>query len=365
MAVLLATSGDGDDDGRAGSFELDMDGILSIIEPAPSYRIVYEVEEGDRRSIERLTVRRPFESRLEVWIDEDTDAVPLSVDVTAFGRSSRDGAESGRAAVAIPPSVPSNDLRIEHVLRGAIDADLIEAREWREVAGRACQILRTGADLRAADITGPDGGEWVDSCVDEEGLVLESVATSGGETTRRLVAVDVEVDPEIERGTFEVGDRTIPILDGGGATAAVTLDSRPPGTFLELPTQLPLERFGRFAVVPPQPDVFADPLQRGRRVGTTSDVLREGLDIVVVDRGGSLDGTDVIETPADATPVDLDDLGTGHLVITPQGASIEAELGGGRFVRVSGTVAVDELVALARGLREVEGGELVPTGATW
>lgn len=85
----------------------------------------------------------------------------------------------------------------------------------------------------------------------------------------------------------------------------------------------------------------------------------------MVDRGGTLDGTDVIEPSPHGVPVDLGALGDGQIVFTPQGASVEVEQPGGRFVRVSGTLPVRELVALARSLREVEGSQLVPTGEPW
>ena len=307
-----------------------------------SYRITYRVEEdGGEETREVLTVRRPFDSRIE------TDDV---VEIATLGRSSRQADSGGRLAVAIPPAVAPGDARVEHVL----GSDLLRRGGRKTIAGRECQVFRTGQSLRLVELV---AGDDVEVCIDEAGLVLEE---RGGGRTRTATEVELDVDD-----TFDVGQRTIPVLDGGGAVQPLTDDSRPPGTFWELGEDLPLPHEGRYAVVPPQPDAFSDATLRGRRVATMTDVLTDGLDLVIVDRGGTLEGIDVIVDEDDAERVDLGDLGKGSLVRTSFGAEITVELEGGRFVRVSGTLAPEELVAVARGLHEVDGGELTPVGERW
>lgn len=307
-----------------------------------SYRITYRVEEeGSEDSREVLTVRRPFDSRIE------TDDV---VEIATLGRSSRRATASGRLAVAIPPSVAPGDVRVEHLL----DSDLFEPAGRKTIADRECQVYETGQSLRLVELV---EGDDVEVCIDANGLVLEE--RSDGRTR---TATKVELDV---RATFDVGERTIPVLDGGGAVQPLTDDSRTPGRFWELGDDLPLPHEGRYAVVPPQPDAYNDATLRGRRVGTTTDVLTDGLDVVIVDRGGTLEGIDVIADDDTAERVDGGAVGTGSLRHTSFGAELTFELDGGRFIRVSGTLPPEELVAVARGLHEVDGGELTPVGERW
>jgi hypothetical protein len=319
------------------------DGAEPIVvgEPPASYRITYRVEEGGEESREVLSVRRPFDSRIE---SED------SVEITTLGRSSRESEDGRRLAVAIPPGVAPGDARVEQLL----GSDLLEAGGRKTIAGRDCQVFRTGQSLRLVELI---EGDAVEVCIDEAGLVLEE-RTDG----RVRTATDVELDVD---DSFDVGDRTIPALNGGGAVQPLTDDSRTPGTFWELGEDLPLPHEGRYAVVPPQPDAFSDATLRGRRVGTTTDILTDGLDVVLVDRGGTLEGVDVLGDDEGAEPVDLGVVGDGTIRHTSFGAEVIVELDGGRFIRVSGTLHADELVAIARGLHEVDGGELTPVGERW
>lgn len=325
-----------------------------------SYRITYQLHEDDElRGIERLTVQRPFESRVESWDGDDDDGTPMTTEIAAFTRTARVTADGQRLAVAIPPSIAPADVRLDVVLDDAIDAGVLVRRGQRDVAGRRCQVYRTGQSLRLVELVEPTDERHVDVCVDGAGLVLEEV-----DGARRRVAVDVEIEPDVD-DRFDVGARTIPVRQGGGVVTELTADSRPPGEFLELGPDLPLERGGRYAVVPPQPEAFTDPLQRGRRVASVADVLREGVDVVIVERGGSLGGDDVLGDAPNATTVDLGDLGSGDLLLTAGGPELTVDLGGGRFVRLSGTIAPDDLIALARGLHPEPGGELVTVGDPW
>ena len=305
------------------------------------YRITYRVVDDGDETREVLTVHRPFDSRIE------TDDV---VEVATLGRSARESGRAARLAVAIPPTVAPGDARVEHLL----GSELLRSGRRKTIAGRECQVFSTGQSLRLVELI---EGDDVEVCIDEAGLVLEE--RSDGRTR---TATDVELDVE---ASFDVGERTVPPLDGGGAVQRLTEDSRTPGTFWELGDDLPLPHEGRYAVVPPQPDAFTDATLRGRRVATTTDVLTDGVDVVIVDRGGTVEGIDVITVDDDAEQVDLGDLGTGALEHTSFGTEITVELDAGRFVRISGTLPSDELVAVARGLHEVDGGELSPIGERW
>jgi hypothetical protein len=252
------------------------------------------------------------------------------------------------------------DLRLAAVLPDALENGLLERRERRRVAGRDCQVYRTGQSLRLGVLEPPTAERFVDACVDAAGLLLEEV-----DGDRRRLAVHVEVGAAVEASAMVVGERTVPVLSGGGAIQELTPESRTPGTFWELGDDLALPAVGRYAVVPPQPDTYSDPSLRSRRTASTTDVLSDGRDVVLVDRGGSLGGEDLLGDAAPGRPVDLGAIGEGVVVLTAYGAELTVKIGGGQFVRVSGTVPVDDLVAVARGLHEVDGGELTPLGDAW
>lgn len=359
LALLAACSGD-DPDPRAGSEELDDEVTIAIDEVPDAYRVTYRVlDEGGEISTEVLTVSRPFDSRLEIYDGDDADGEPRSVAIATFGRARSEGAGSP-VVLAVPPGVASYDVRLDAVVEDALDAGLLVEREQRRVLDRPCQVYRTGQSLRLGELTPPGEDAFVDVCVDGDGLVLEEV---DGE--RRRLAVEVDVDPELSDSTFDVGERGVPINRGGGAVRDLTDDSRTPGTFLELGEGLPLDHLGRYAVVPPQPDAFTDPMQRDRRVASLTDVLADGADTAIIDRGGSLGGIDVTVERELGEPIELGALGTGEVVLTSLGPEITIDLGGGSFLRLSGTLPADELAAIARDLHEVPGGELTPVGEPW
>jgi hypothetical protein len=112
-------------------------------------------------------------------------------------------------------------------------------------------------------------------------------------------------------------------------------------------------------VVPPQAEAFSDPSLRGRRLAFVSDVLVDGPHVIVVEQGGTLGGVPPFPPEPDAPRLDLGPLGEGIVVLGTRDASVRVDLRGGRFVRVRGTVDVDVLASVARGLRKTAGGELV------
>lgn len=344
------------------------DEVESVVigEVPAAYRVTYRVEEGNRSSSERITVRRPFESRIETF-DESDDASgePTTTEINSFGRSARDTEGAPRLALAVPIGSASGDTRLDVVLEEALDAGSVARRDAKRVAGRACQVYRTGQSIGLVAMM-PPTDDHVDVCVDAAGLVLEEVERADGAEVRRRVAIDVDVNPALDDDVFDVGERTLPIDRGGGAVRELTDDSRTPGRFFELGDDLPLPRTGRYAVVPPQPDAYSDPTLRGRRLAGLADILHRGVDVVVVERVGSLEGAAEVPAPAPhASPIRLGGLGNGDVELTAAGPVITVALGGGRYLRISGTLPTDEMAAVARGVREVDGGTLVPVGEEW
>lgn len=336
-----------------------------ITDVPTSYRIDYRIEDPDRDSSERVTVRRPFDSRIETFDgSDDLSGEPTVIEINTFGRSSRQAGADQRIAVAVPLGPPAVDVRLDVVLDDALASGLLERRGTKEIAGRPCQVYRTGQALRLVDLVPPSADQHVEVCIDAAGLVLEEVERVDGEDGRRRVAIEVETDPALDDDLFDAGERTVPIERGGGAVRQVTRTSRTPGTFFELGDELPLPHTGRYAVVPPQPDAFADPLQRGRRVASLTDVLRRGRELVTVDRGGSLEGTVEVPGREHAEPIELGER-DGDVDLTAQGRVITIELDGNRFLRVAGTLPATVLADIARGLRQVDGGAITPIGEAW
>jgi hypothetical protein len=337
-------------------------------EPVPSYRIVYRITEASVTddegraavSTEEHWVRRPFESRRV----QTEDGRVVNVQETSLGRFAvAGGPDTQPTVLAVGPGVAGADLRLDSVLDAALDEGLLEPREQREVAGVRCQVYRVG-DPVAGGILVPadDADDYTDVCFDARGLLLEEWWVLGGRPYRQRVATTVEVAPLDDDDLLSLPEEpTAPAAQGGGSGRPIDPASSPPGTFYE-PTVVPegFEHVVRFSVVPPQAELFSDPLRREEIVAHVTDVWRRGTDILVLDQGGRL-GTGGRAYPSDpaAPRVEVDDLGEGEVTYSLHGTSVRVDLPGGRFVRIAGTIDLDDLLEVGRGLEEVEGTAMV------
>lgn len=365
--VVLLLQGDGPERiGRDGSRQLSGGAPVEIERIPDSWRIVYRLEEqsGDdvRVSTDRFEVRRPFDSRFETWQGAPPGEELVTTRIAAFARfaTREPSGEDDAGSFVVPPRPSPHDIRLDAALEPALDAGLIERRERREVAGRPCQVYRTfqglGGPLRVPE--DPEV-EHVDSCIDDAGLLLEEVRVADGAIVQRRLAVEVEEEPALGDERFRTGTQQVPVQEGGGQVREMVPDSRPPGPFYEL-TEPPAgyRKLGRFSVVPPQPENFGDPLRIGFRRAGVSDVWVRGVDVVVIDQGGTLQGQAPFEMdPANPT-VEIEGLGTGEVIVAGSASEVRVLLSGGRYVQAYGTVAPDELTDLLRRLVEGEGGTL-------
>jgi hypothetical protein len=132
----------------------------------------------------------------------------------------------------------------------------------------------------------------------------------------------------------------------------------PPGEFLYLDAAPEgFEHRGRYSVIPAQPDNFSgDPSREGFRQAGVADVWVRGLDVLVVDQGATLLGEEPFTVDAANPRVDLGAFGQGEVRLSGVGNEVRALRGGGKYVRVAGTLDVDELAAVARALRPGPGG---------
>lgn len=330
------------------------------------WHIVYRLEEhgGDTVTVgtDKVWVRRPFESRLETWSGPPPGRKRQSVQVGSFARRGTQSTGAERLVLRLPPGTAPSDVRVSPILATAEDEGLLERREVREVLDRRCQVFRSGGLLSAPALTKPKTDSYAESCIDEAGLVLEETLVDDGEIVSRRLAVQIDERPDLEGVAFTMPEgEPVPVEKGGGRVQPLTLDSRPPGDFFELPTPpAGYTHRGRFSVIPPQPDNFSDLTRQGFIFGGVTDVYERGDEFVVIDQWATLQGQPPPVAPPAIDSVEVPGLGKGGIALSGAGSELRFDLPGGRFVRLSGPVKPDELTRLARELVVVQGGELVP-----
>src|SRR5205823_5970424 len=168
--------------------------------------------------------------------------------------------------------------------------------------------------------------DYVDSCVTAAGLVVGEWVVSAGKVVRQRVALKVSVGPgAVSDRSFATAGTHVPLKQGGGRVVTLSPTSRPPGPpFWELPEPPGgFVRLGRFAVVPPQPQLSAGPPKAGL-VTTVDDVFVRGADVIVVEQGETLGGSP-IAPPSGGTRVDLGALGSGVTSLSPLASSVTAQ----------------------------------------
>jgi hypothetical protein len=341
-----------------------IDGDAALREPAAlgGYRVTYRVIQRDRpgHTMEELTVARPFISELRA---SEVDGAVISVQRWAFGRVLTRTGDADQQVFAIGPTVPGYDFHPSVVVDEAIEAGLLERREQREVAGRRCQVYRaasTISDGRLAPLV-EESDEYADVCFDAHGLLLEEWWVLDGNPIRQRVATAV-VDAAPGGFGREWSDEPTSqtVGQGGGSVLRLRAGSAPPGAFFQ-PAAVPdgFVHVGRYAVIPPQA-IDAEGADPNSTVASVADVWQRGTDVLLLDQGGSLGGTDVYPRDPANRVVDVPGMGDAEVVLG-LGAN-ELRLEGGRagtYVRVLGTLAVEELLAFARSLVETEGNEIV------
>ena len=325
-----------------------------------AYRVTYRVATPSSVSVEVWTVRLPFDARVVVHDGDGADDAVIetreqSIGVYATKREPED-------AVVLAPAPSAVNYRPGPIVEDAVGAGVLVPREKRVVAKRPCQVYRTGTEAGGATFTAPGPGddEHIDVCVDEDGLLLELLEVFGGRVLRQRVALEVEPDVDVEDRDLArlPSEQTVPAAKGGGSLRETDPASQPIGPFLLLdapPAGFALS--GRFEVIPPQPAI-AQEETRGSVVAATSDIYVRGDDVLVVERGARLDkGPAWVED--DRYPkvsVGGAAVPSAELLAGTNGGELRALLGSGRFVRVYGTVGLDELQSVMAALREVDGG---------
>lgn len=266
------------------------------------YRIEYRIEVSGLARDETWVVRRPYES----MVVSTRDGAEVSGAATATeglwtllaDRAAwlpiQDGAH--RAAYDLQPTAALPTLLALGLVEpieagpsaGGSGADDGTSPAERTVAGRTCTPWRTGRPVGSGEAAAPTAAEYVEVCIDADGLVLSEVWFADGAELSRTEAIAVDSAPDVAESDFvpgpEVADAEA-YADALGSTAAA------PATEEEIAAL-------RLAVAAPDGWVLDSVVRRG--VGDAVETVRffrSGHDLI-----------EVAEVRA-TTTVDLADLG--------------------------------------------------------
>ncbi|MDQ3108247.1 MAG: hypothetical protein M3Q68_10635 [Actinomycetota bacterium] len=344
-------------------------GLVRITDEPSSYRLTYRVDTygGGERIVTRdeLEVRRPFDGRTRKFEGQGGDAPVRSEQIGLLGRLNvPKTAQSDAVVLETGPALAPSDVRIAPVLDDLVASGRVQAREWRAVGGRACQVLRFGGPVSSGTVapTLEPEEEYADACVSEQGFVLEEVWVRNGLVQRRRVATRIESTAPVGDEAFATSGAPIeplPVDEGGGSFRPVDPTSSYAAPFWVLDAA-PLEAYlGRWAVVSPAGSDPDSDETKDRRLGFVADVWQDGIDTVIVEQGSTSGGVRPFELGAGQRFM-VDGLGEGEVVLDLRTSEVRFVRPDGYFVRVRGTVNQAQLVELARQLRRTEGGpELV------
>lgn len=351
LAVLGATSACSGDDGTAATT---LPPVASD-RPAQVYRIVYQVTTPDAATTEELQVRRPFDARV---IQRDADGEVSAQRWSTLGAIVTQSRGAEVAGLSVAAATALGDSRLDRVADELIAAGRLTKGAPAAVGGRSCTYF--GERTTAAAL--PSGADpslteaerintVVDRCVDAQGIVLEERWSSpGGErlltkrATTLQVGGDAELDldpPDAEPMAAEQGNGSFRPLDQG---AVVPFAER-----FSLPDPEGFRFEGRYLVVPPRVGVPDTPSEVGLELAT--DVWVRGADVVLFDQGRGTGGATPFDDRLVWRPITLPELGPAELAGDIRGAEVRLRRPDGGFVRLAGTVPVDELVALAATIR--------------
>jgi len=316
-------------------------GALAMSATPASYRAVYRVEayQGTEvtESTEEVSVRRPFDGRVEI-----REGAPPGGAAQFSGRSTfgtyANYTEAGKAQIADDaPTVALGDVRVAASMDELVKQKLFVQGDRRRALGRQCQTYRTGSPLQSLKITAPTATDYVDVCLDEAGLILEEVTIAGGVVTQRLTATSMEIDASLDPAIFVIEGPRVGTDQGGAVVTEVDRTVAPaPGYWAPAAVPPGWTHRGRYLVVGKGPSHV--------------DVYVRGIDVVTIRQGPVAAEPDL----TDAGPgreAGLGALGTGQLVLRSVGPTFLTRPGADSFVHLTGSVSPAELESIASGLR--------------
>jgi hypothetical protein len=361
--LLIAVIGRAGDDGGSNP-ATQGDGRLpaATTRTAPTdYRILYRVTTPDGVTSEEHVVHRPFVAEVTVRDKQGKVVGQRWSDVGHLVTQSQ-GAPAVRIDTAIAPA--ASDLRPDRFGDAVVEAKrAIRHTEVQDIGGRECAFDVERSEITTADDSGATSTSApgsvpviVSRCIDPQGLVLEEQWTTK-EGVRALTKRAVELDLG-----DEVPDIHVPKADplgsaqGNGAVQKVPADQAPP--FAEVWHLDPPEGFtlvGRYAVVPARLNLATGDATPGQpEVALYTDVWRRGTDVLLLDQGATRGGPPPFDASTRVGTVDLGPLGQGELAVDLRSAEVRLARPDHGFVRLSGTIPIDELTQLATQLKVLE-----------
>jgi len=337
------------------------------------YHVVYRVTAaGVSPYTEQIWTDRPFDS-----VDQTQSGPPPGgpVDLATVSRLGAEILTTGNsepALIHVPVMVGARDLRLDAVISSALAGGFLRYAGTSTVLGRRCwnyrsaqSLLDTGAMARLSG-----SSNYVLSCVDADGIILAEATYKNFRLTQLRQAVRLSLGAAAgDTAGYRMAAVATPFDQGGGSFQALTLTSSPPGLSWAATWVPPgFVHYGRYAVVPSQPQLFDQtsgqaPSPLGVPSGLVSeldDAYVSGPDLIVVQQGVTA-GNSVFKAPTGGVDIALGPvMGTGQLMLSATASFVSAEPdGGSHFVRVSGTVPPAELVRVARSLEQESPGRLV------
>jgi len=159
----------------------------------PSYRITYAVQEPvtGLSSTSLVEVDRPYRARTRNYAADGTTLLGGSV-WTEAATYLIDGTGAVAAVQALPPGRPGPDVRLDFMLREAVELGLVTTAGTDVVAGITCAVYGSHGPLDAMLPEPPTGDDHATACVDAAGRILREEWTVGGEVIRRREATTVD-----------------------------------------------------------------------------------------------------------------------------------------------------------------------------
>jgi hypothetical protein len=328
--------------------------------PAGRYRVEYRIEIGIKNpapETEVLSVDRPFGSHLVTRSGAPPGGKLVGDQVSTLGKL-RTVTDKGQMTVlAVLPDLAADDLRLDASALDLLAAGRIERRERRTVLGRECQVFRSAGPPQGSQLgsLATNSSDSVDSCISADGILLMQLRFFEGKLISRRIAVRLDDQPSFRVNEFSVReDVTITPANGGAAVVPQDPGTLPPGPswFLDHPPG-GFSFSGHYAVAEAAPPDRTG-LPKLDRTGGFTDVFVRGPDVILLDQGGSEYGAKPFQTDPLGHPVDLGSLGQGEAIVGPRLNTVRVLLDKSRYVRLAGTLPIDQLVDLARSLRRAD-----------
>ncbi len=309
-----------------------------------AYQVTYEVRtltNGESTTYEVVTAHRPFAGSDLYYPDRPATSQPVSgalFDVDRLYSYSDGGVHT---VAGRQPGPAGSDQALAVVLPDLLARGLAhDLGTERTIAGRRCREYRLLEPPVGAIRPLAGDSDHADMCLDHDGLVLAQRWTYHGTLVQTRTALSVRLGTVTDPVTV---DGATPLPTGDNVPTATA--SRTPQSFLPEP---PAPQGFRLA----RAESFTAPGTAARGGGVLAASVTwafvRGADIITVEAGTQRSGLPWDQQPTRTRTLTLAGLGKATSALRSDGPELRVDLGGGRWVRVRGTVPLPELVRYAQ-----------------